>query len=80
MDSDGGKPPLLLRMVDDSDDLKFMLVLLYQSISTYHFINFCNIADVIVCDDVGQLCMHSSAGWHMQMRIMIVSFFSLDIE
>ncbi|CAL5186823.1 unnamed protein product [Lathyrus oleraceus] len=27
MDSDGGKPPLLLRMVDDSDDLKFMSAL-----------------------------------------------------
>ncbi|MCI09743.1 alpha/beta-hydrolases superfamily protein, partial [Trifolium medium] len=24
---DGGKPPLLLRMVDDSDDLKFMSAL-----------------------------------------------------
>ena len=28
-DSDEGKPPLLLRMVDDSDDLKFMLVLIF---------------------------------------------------
>ncbi|WJX25297.1 hypothetical protein P8452_14353 [Trifolium repens] len=27
MDSDGGKPPLLLQMVDDSDDLKFMSAL-----------------------------------------------------
>lgn len=27
MDSDGGKPPLLLRMVDDSDDLKFISAL-----------------------------------------------------
>jgi hypothetical protein len=30
MDNDDGKPPLLLRMVDDSDDLKFMLVLTSQ--------------------------------------------------
>lgn len=28
-DSDEGKLPLLLRMVDDGDDLKFMLVLIF---------------------------------------------------
>lgn len=27
-DDDDGRPPLLLRMVNDSDDLKFMLVIL----------------------------------------------------
>lgn len=75
MDTDGGKPPLLLRMVDDTDDLKFMLVLLNLLISTVHNTHFCIIADLIVCDGVGQLYMHSNAGWHMQIRILIVSSF-----
>jgi len=75
MDSDGGKPPLLLRMVDDSDDLKFMLVLIYQLISTDQYIHFCIIANLFVCHGVVQLYMHSSGGWHTQMRILIVSSF-----
>jgi hypothetical protein len=62
MDSDGGKPPLLLQMVDDSDDLKFMSVLMYQLISTDHHIPFCFIVNLIVCDGVGQLYKHSSVG------------------
>lgn len=41
MDNDGGKPPLLLRMVDDFDDLKFMLVLMYQLSSSGDKIHLC---------------------------------------
>lgn len=75
MDNDDGKPPLLLRMVDDSDDLKFMLVLMCKLSSSDANIHFCIIANVIAFDGVGQLYVCSSVGWHMQMQIMIVSSF-----
>lgn len=52
MDNDDGKPPLLLRMVDDTDDLKFMLVLMCQLSSSDANFYFCIIANIIVCDGV----------------------------
>ena len=76
MDNDDGKRPLLLRMVNDSDDLKFMLVLKYQLSSWNASICFCIVDNLIVCDGVGQLYVHLSVEWHMQMQIMIVSSFT----
>lgn len=37
-DIDDGKPPLLLRMVNDSDDLKFMSVIVHLFV-TCHFLD-----------------------------------------
>ena len=45
MDNDDGKRPLLVRMVNDSDDLKFMLVLKYQLSSSNASICFCIVED-----------------------------------
>ncbi|KAL2340444.1 hypothetical protein Fmac_008384 [Flemingia macrophylla] len=60
MDTDDGKRPLLLRMVNDSDDLKFMLVLKYQLCSSIANICFCTIDNLVVYDGVGQLYVHLS--------------------
>ncbi|KAG0468423.1 hypothetical protein HPP92_017751 [Vanilla planifolia] len=34
-DNDDGRPPLLLRMVDDCDDIKFFIIFLYQMINIH---------------------------------------------
>jgi hypothetical protein len=60
MDNDDGKPPLLLRMVDDSDDLKFMLVLTSQLNLLDATIQFFITSDLIFNGCVGQLYVHLS--------------------
>lgn len=81
-DENDGKPPLLLQMVKDSDDIKFMCVLNLQSSMA-----------ILECKQrkkfmwlrlwqenfvayVGQHCVLSSVGLHMQMQTMIVSSIS----
>jgi hypothetical protein len=59
MDNDDGKPPLLLRMVDDSDDLKFMLVLSQLNLLDTT-IQFFITSDLIFNGCVGQLYVHLS--------------------
>ena len=60
MDNDDGKRPLLLRMVNDSDDLKFMLVLKYQLSSSNASICFCIVGLIEIFK--GVLCCGSVKG------------------
>jgi len=59
MDNDDGKPPLLLRMIEDSDDLKFMLVLPSHLSLLYH-INiqfFTNSIKLLMIVQVSFMCV-----------------------
>ena len=82
MDKNDGKPPLLLRMVNDSEDLKFMLVSIYPQHWSVDQIAL-NSKNLIVTISsnlwlmtcVDQLYVHSKGVWLMQMQIMTVSSF-----
>lgn len=81
-DNDDGKPPLLLRMVNDSDDLKFMLVIVHLChLSFFGQTNLYNYHVVIssFVDYVGQDYVYLNVVWHMQMQIMTVSLFGLKL-
>lgn len=59
MDNDDGKPPLLLRMIEDSDDLKFMLVLPSHLSLLYHINNqfFPNSIKLLMIVQVSFMCV-----------------------
>lgn len=75
-DSDNGKPPLLLQMVKDSEDLKFMWVhilinFFFCYMSGYMTEHICKYLPVIV----GLHCCPSGAVLPMQIGVSTVSFF-----
>lgn len=71
-DHDEGKPPLLLQMVNDYGDLRFMWVFITSKASFP--IKLVKISHICVISFVGQHCSLFIAVSLIQMSAMIVSF------
>lgn len=80
-DNDEGQPPLLLQMVNDSEDLKFMwelefvIILLQNWCSKFLYVAIQIHASYVIMPSADQLYVLSSAVLPMPMQTLTVSYF-----